>query len=141
MTLLETIRRARQTGRLDELADAIPYARFLGMTVSIAADDVITRLAYSDQLLGNAAIGALHGGPIGSLLESAGIFKLVWSGETEASPSISSKSTRVQSPPRFSRLLLRALSTRIRRIASAAAAKKCPLLFQCCTVSVSTRRR
>src|SRR5262245_37802915 len=47
--------------------------------------------------------------------------------------SSSSKSTRCQSPPRFSRALPRAFSTRIRRIASAAAAKKWPRLFQWAT--------
>jgi hypothetical protein len=37
--------------------------------------------------------------------------------------------------------LRRALSTRMRRMASAAAAKKWPRLFQCCAVSTSTSRR
>ena len=36
---------------------------------------------------------------------------------------------------------LRALSTRMRRMASAAAAKKCQRLSQSCTLLVSTRRR
>jgi hypothetical protein len=44
-------------------------------------------------------------------------------------------------PPRLARPLPRARSTRIRRMASAAAAKKWPRLFQCCACFTSTRRR
>ena len=56
--------------------------------------------------------------------------RLVAGGETEVATSSSSKLTRCQSPPCFSRALLRARSIRIRRMASAAAAKKWPRLFQ-----------
>ena len=45
------------------------------------------------------------------------------------------------SPPCFGRRLRRALSTRIRRIASAAAEKKCPRLFQFRAHSPSSNRR
>ena len=46
----------------------------------------------------------------------------------------SSKSTRGRSPPCLIRCLRRAVSTKIRRMASAAAAKKWPRLFQCCAL-------
>ena len=42
-----------------------------------------------------------------------------------------SRSTRSMPPPRLGRFFWRARSTKIRRIASAAAPKKCPRLFQC----------
>jgi len=52
-----------------------------------------------------------------------------------------SKSTRFISPPRLIRPRRRALSTRMRRMDSAAAAKKCHLLSQSWTLVVSTSRR
>ena len=55
---------------------------------------------------------------------------------TDVQRSRFSRSTRRQSPPRFCRPLLRARSMRMRRIASAAAAKKWPRLFQPRALSV-----
>lgn len=52
-----------------------------------------------------------------------------------------SRSIRRLSPPRLSRFLSRARLTRIRRMASAAAPKKCPRLFQRWAFSTSTRRK
>ena len=56
------------------------------------------------------------------------------SGGTWQRISASHNSTRTISPPCFSRFLRRAFSTRIRRIASEAAAKKCPRPSHCCAV-------
>jgi hypothetical protein len=56
--------------------------------------------------------------------------------------SIWSRLRRRQSlPPRLRRPLSRARSSRMRRMASAAAAKKWPRLFHCCASGVSTKRR
>ena len=58
-------------------------------------------------------------------------------------PAISSSaiSTRFRPPSRFLALLDRAVSTRMRRMASAAAAKKWPRPFHACAWSTSTKRR
>jgi len=57
--------------------EAIPYARHLGFTLIRDGSDVIGHMAYADALLGNAAIGALHGGTLGALLELTAICKLL----------------------------------------------------------------
>ena len=44
------------------------------------------RMKYSDHLVGNANVPALHGGTLGALMESTAIFMLLWEGETESIP-------------------------------------------------------
>jgi uncharacterized protein (TIGR00369 family) len=84
----ELLAEARSRGDLAPLLDAIPYARFLGLTTSLEGSRVICTLAYADHLIGNPALPALHGGTMGALLESAAIFQLLWSQETEGVPKI-----------------------------------------------------
>jgi len=79
---------ARRQGDLAPLLTAIPYARFLGLTASLDGPAVICRLAYAEHLIGNPALPALHGGTMGALLESAAIFQLLWSQESEGVPKI-----------------------------------------------------
>src|SRR5262249_45526185 len=55
--------------------------------------------------------------------------------------STSARSRRRRPPPCFAWRLRRAFSTRMRRMASAAAAKKWPRLFQCWAWSTSTSRK
>jgi uncharacterized protein (TIGR00369 family) len=86
MTLLDTIRGAKVSGNVDDIVAAIPYARFLGLSMKIADGSAIARLAYSDPIVGNKNIPALHGGTIGALLEFAGIFQLIWSAGSETIP-------------------------------------------------------
>jgi uncharacterized protein (TIGR00369 family) len=84
--LLETIRRARDAGDLRVVVDLIPYSRFLGLTADTNEGDLVVRMGFSDHLLGNAALGALHGGTLGALLESTAIFKLLWETESAGLP-------------------------------------------------------
>ncbi len=86
MSLLDDIQRARREGNFSALLAAIPASRFMGLSVEPDGDEVITKLAYRDHLIGNTVIGALHGGAIGLLLESAGIFQLFWSAQSDAIP-------------------------------------------------------
>ena len=84
--LLELIERAKQTGDYDVLIEAVPYARWLGMSASHFDGELVTKLKFSDPLIGNPALPALHGGVIGALLESAAIFQLFWEAETVVIP-------------------------------------------------------
>jgi uncharacterized protein (TIGR00369 family) len=61
-----TISRADQ---LLAFINRMPFAGFLGMTCEIRGDEMTATLPFREQNLGNAAIGALHGGVIGSFLE------------------------------------------------------------------------
>ncbi len=84
--LLQAVRRARSAGNVDALVDLVPYSRFLGLTAEVSGNDLIVTMSFSDHLIGNAAIGALHGGTLGALLESTAIFKLLWDTESAALP-------------------------------------------------------
>ena len=77
--LIAEARRANQPGRLTDL---VPYARFMGLSMHHVDGELLGLLAYSDMLIGNPALPALHGGAIGALLESTAIFQLLWEAET-----------------------------------------------------------
>ena len=86
MTLVERMAEAKQAGDLQRLIDAVPYAKFLGLTAEMVGDDLITTMRYSNHLIGNPALPALHGGTLGALLESAAIYELLWRAETIVLP-------------------------------------------------------
>jgi uncharacterized protein (TIGR00369 family) len=75
--MLELIRRARADGDLAALVAVLPYARTFGITVAHDGGELITTMAFSDSLIGNSTIRALHGGAVGALLESASVFSLL----------------------------------------------------------------
>ena len=76
----------RQSGDFAPLLAAIPYAKFLGLSVEIVGGDPVTKLTADDMLIGNPVLPALHGGTVGALLESAAIFKLLWEVPSVAVP-------------------------------------------------------
>lgn len=85
-SLIERLSVAKQTGDLQPLFDAIPYARFLGLTAALDGAELVTTMRYGEHLIGNPALPALHGGTLGALLESAAIFELLWRAETVVVP-------------------------------------------------------
>ena len=86
MTLVETLAEAKAAGDHQRLIDAVPYARFLGLTAGVIDGELITTMRYADHLIGNPALPALHGGTLGALLESAAIYELLWRAETIVLP-------------------------------------------------------
>ncbi|MGD8316471.1 MAG: PaaI family thioesterase [Myxococcales bacterium] len=86
MRLRDAVAAVQDTGDFTALNEAIPYARFMGITADLVDGDVISKMRYSDHLVGNASVPALHGGTLGALMESAAIFKLLWHGETTTIP-------------------------------------------------------
>lgn len=85
-SLVEIITRAKQTGDFGALVEAIPYARWLGISAELVQGELLGRLKFTDPLIGNPVIPALHGGTIGALLESTAIFRLFWEAETVVVP-------------------------------------------------------
>jgi uncharacterized protein (TIGR00369 family) len=75
-SIIEAARRHRD---FDCIIEAIPYARFLGITVDVKGDEITTCMRYRPDLIGNLQLPALHGGTLGALLEHASIFQLLWS--------------------------------------------------------------
>jgi len=82
---MELLRRARAQGSkvdLQELIDAIPYCRFLGIQVDRKGTELTMILRFDRMLIGNPILPALHGGVIGAFLEITAIAQLIL--ETEA---------------------------------------------------------
>lgn len=84
--LLEKALAARETGDFRALAEAIPYARWLGISTEMVDGELLGKLGYSDMIVGNASLPALHGGTLGALLESTAIFQVLYEAETVALP-------------------------------------------------------
>jgi uncharacterized protein (TIGR00369 family) len=84
--LLALLKEAKQSGDFRPLMEAIPYAKWLGLDYELQGDDWVTRLKFSDRLIGNPALPALHGGTLGALLESTAIYQLFWESEPRALP-------------------------------------------------------
>ena len=82
---MDLLQRAQAQGTkvdLQQLIDAIPYCRFLGIQVDRKGSELTMILRFSHQLIGNPILPALHGGVIGAFLETTAIAQLIL--ETEA---------------------------------------------------------
>lgn len=81
---------AREQRDFSPFLAAVPYFRFLGLSVKAGTEpgELVCVLPGDPKLIGNARLPALHGGVVGALLESAAIVQLIWSAETDAIPKI-----------------------------------------------------
>ena len=68
------------------LIAAIPYCRFMGMTADIRDGALVLVLPSSPHLIGNVVLSALHGGAIGSMLETAAMAQVIWELRTPRLP-------------------------------------------------------
>lgn len=59
------------------LLDAIPYAQFLGVDLERGDDDLILVLPFRDDIIGNPALPAIHGGVLGAFLELTALLRLI----------------------------------------------------------------
>lgn len=68
----------RSTAEVRALLEAIPYCQFLGITVEEGRDGgLVSRMRFGEQIIGNAALPAIHGGAIGAFLETAAIVEVL----------------------------------------------------------------
>ncbi|QFU07328.1 hypothetical protein PARPLA_01149 [Rhodobacteraceae bacterium THAF1] len=74
---VQVIKQRRDTA-LEALATASPYMRYLGMRFDRRGDELTAILPYSDKLIGNPMLPALHGGVTAAFLESTGVISLAW---------------------------------------------------------------
>ncbi|GAA0392606.1 PaaI family thioesterase [Brevundimonas terrae] len=58
------------------LLDHLPYARFLKLKTDVYGDEVTVVMPFSEHLIGNPMIPALHGGSTAALLELAAMAKV-----------------------------------------------------------------
>lgn len=86
MSLADDLTRVRSVEDLQPLIATIPYARFLGFSILRDGTDVIGRMDFAEDRLGNTRIRAVHGGAIGALLELTAMCKLLTLAETTRVP-------------------------------------------------------
>lgn len=54
----------------------IPYARFLGLRIELHGDEMTAILPFTDRLIGNPLLPAIHGGVIGAFMEMTALAQL-----------------------------------------------------------------
>jgi uncharacterized protein (TIGR00369 family) len=86
--IVDLLKAARASGDFGPLVAAVPYARFLGITIEDHGGDLVCKLTYKPELIGNTLIPALHGGTMGALLESTAVFGLIRDAEIATLPRI-----------------------------------------------------
>lgn len=86
MSIVDVLREARSTGSFQSLVDAIPYATFLGVRVEESGGQLLGRLPFSEHLVGNPTLPALHGGTLGALMEAAAQFELMFRAQSLVLP-------------------------------------------------------
>lgn len=67
---------AERSERLASLMERVPYIRFLGMTAEVTGDEMTAILPFSDHLIGNTMLPALHGGVVGAFMEMTALAQL-----------------------------------------------------------------
>lgn len=88
MKFADIVAAAAKEKDFSRLVDAVPYAKFLGITVDDRYGELIATLAYNPRNIGNPILPAIHGGVIGALLETTAIFHLLWQRESIQVPKI-----------------------------------------------------
>lgn len=78
---LALLKEARAAGTPERVLQAIPYARFLDLRLEASDDPAapgpVTVMPFSQKIVGNPVLPAIHGGVTGALLESAAIFAML----------------------------------------------------------------
>ena len=61
-----------------ELIARIPYCRHLGIVARVEGERLLLTMPFAPHLVGNPTLPALHGGVVGSLLETAAIAQIAF---------------------------------------------------------------
>ena len=62
--------------RVTAAIERIPYARFLGIHAELKGDELTLIMPFSQHLIGNPLLPALHGGVVGALMEVTALTQL-----------------------------------------------------------------
>ena len=60
------------------LLAAVPYCAWLGISARVEDGALILDMPFDPKLIGNPVLPALHGGVVGSLLETAALVQTIW---------------------------------------------------------------
>lgn len=61
---------------LKTVLERIPYARWLGVRVELAGDEMTAILPFAPHLIGNPVLPAIHGGVLGAFMEMTALAQL-----------------------------------------------------------------
>ncbi|WP_142810764.1 PaaI family thioesterase [Tepidiphilus olei] len=86
MNWIERVEQARAHNHWQPLVEAVPFARFLGLSIDVKGEEFTCILPYREMLIGNPILPALHGGATGGFLECAALFYLLWRMESTDLP-------------------------------------------------------
>jgi uncharacterized protein (TIGR00369 family) len=86
MTLSAAAQRARELGRPGLLVEAMPFARYLGLTLEMRGDELLCTLPADRRFLGNPVLNSLHGGATAGLIECTATLALLWHGSSKVVP-------------------------------------------------------
>lgn len=73
---MSVITPAERAERLAALLARVPYIRFLGMKAEVSGDEMTAILPFSEHLIGNTQLPALHGGVVGAFMEMTALAQL-----------------------------------------------------------------
>jgi len=62
--------------RLSAVLGSIPYAKFIGMRAELAGDEMTAVLPFSEHIVGNPMLPAIHGGVLGAFMEMTALAQL-----------------------------------------------------------------
>ena len=62
--------------RVEAFLEHAPYARFLGLRLELAGEEMTAILPFASHLVGNPILPALHGGVIGAFMEMTALAQL-----------------------------------------------------------------
>lgn len=68
----------RRDAALQSLLQGVPYIQFMGFRFDRRGDELTGVMPYSDMLIGNPMLPALHGGATAAFLETTAIVELSW---------------------------------------------------------------
>ena len=69
----------RRDAAMRALVEGVPYITFLGISFDRRGDELTAILPFSEKLIGNPMLPAIHGGVTAAFLEVAAIIELSWS--------------------------------------------------------------
>lgn len=72
--------------RVAAAIERVPYARFLNLRAELKGDELTLVLPFSQHLVGNPMLPALHGGVVGALMEVTALTQLAIASKSEHFP-------------------------------------------------------
>ena len=86
MELLAKAARDSVAPDIHTLLAAVPYCVWLGLSARRDGGKIVLAMPFDPKLVGNPGIPALHGGVIGSLLETAALVQTIWDTKSASIP-------------------------------------------------------